>query len=238
MDLLILRLDGPLQAWGGVAMDPHRPTRSFPSCSALAGLLASALGWRYRDGDRTTALQDALHYAVREDRPPIPLRDYQTADLGGIGKEGWTRWGLEQRGGGTAATGTHILEKHYLAGGVFTVALGLAEATPVPLRAVGDALRLPARPLFLGRKGCPPASRLLGGMVTAPSPYDALEQWPTDSEADPPLRCWYADGEGPPEGEPLEVADRRDFVSDRFAGTRTVREYVVSPPPDPRKENV
>src|SRR5690606_25597918 len=67
---LMIRLEGPLQAWGDVAVDGRRATRAFPSRSALAALIASALGWTYRDGARTTALQDAMRFAVREDRRP------------------------------------------------------------------------------------------------------------------------------------------------------------------------
>lgn len=239
---LILRLEAPLQAWGGVAMDPRRPTRPFPSRSALAGLLANALGWRYRDADRTTALQDALCYAVREDRPPVHLRDYQTADLGTIGTRGWTRWGIEGRGGANA-TGNQILEKFYLADGAFTVALALSGdqvAVPggesVTLDSIEAALRRPARPLFLGRKGCPPATPLLGrsGACRAEgaAPADALLRVPLAAGdrtrlAGDRVRLWYDPADGEPEAlstphDVREVWDRRDFRSNRFGGSRRV----------------
>jgi CRISPR system Cascade subunit CasD len=251
-DFLLLRLEGPLQAWGDVALDPRRPTRAYPSRSALAGLLASALGWQHVEGERTTALQDALRYAVREDRTPRLLTDYQTADLGRIGKRGWTRWGIEERGG-SAAEGTQLLWKQYLADGSFLAALTLAKDAPVTLDELQRALHRPARPLFLGRRGCPPAVPLLehpGCRIEAASAYAALEQaplpgrlrdrrppghsrtQPSESEADARQRCWYALGEGP---EPLpaqlhEVWDRRDFRSNRFTGSRHLVEGRVSPP--------
>lgn len=247
---LILRLDAPLQAWGDVAMDPTRPTRAFPSRSGLAGLFANAFGWRYRDADRTTALQDALRYAVREDHPPQLLRDYQTADLGGIGAQGWTRWGIEKRGGGSAA-GTQILEKFYLADGVFTVALTLVNGAAelpdggaVTLDGVEHAIRRPARPLFLGRKGCPPAGPLLQpGRVTAPTPIDALRKAPfTDGargcsgepHGSAKLRAWYDPADGEPEHtptvtEPQEIWDRRDFRSNRFGGSRRIMQTLIRP---------
>jgi len=242
-DHLILRLEAPLQAWGDVAMDPRRPTRAFPSRSGLAGLLANALGWRYRDADRTTALQDALRFAVREDRRPEIIRDYQTADLGRIGTQGWTRWGIEKRAG-SAKEGTQILEKFYLADGVFTVAIGLgADAVEHPngaLPSLDDlegALRLPARPIFLGRRGCPPATPLLRrpgeARVAASSPAEALlkvalrggssgaERSPTQT-----VRMWYGAEDAPPvPGAPAateDVWDRRDFHTNRFGGSRRV----------------
>lgn len=234
--LLILRLDAPLQSWGTVARDPKRPTGRFPTRSALAGLIASALRWRYQDADLTTALQDAIRYAVREDRAPVLLRDFHTADLGRIGIEGWTRWGMERRGGSpSAARGTQILEKEYLADGVFIVALGLDQDAPVGLDTVAAALRRPARPLFLGRRSCLPASMLLAEQVNADSLFAALASWPADPadvggvEA-PRLRCWFPPGEGPDGSEAVEVWDRRDFATDRFAGSRTVLQGWVEPP--------
>lgn len=244
---LILRFDAPLQAWGDVAMDPTRPTRAFPSRSGLAGLLANALGWRYRDADRTTALQDALRFAIREDHRPTVLRDYQTADLGGIGTQGWTRWGIEKRGG-DSASGTQILEKFYLADGVFTLALALANHTialsdgePITLSHLEQALRRPARPLFLGRKGCPPAGPLLRrGRVSATTPLDAVLQVPLGarrranrSQLAANLRVWYDPADGAPDrapqaAEPHELWDRRDFRSNRFGGSRRIVQALVS----------
>ncbi|HEV2736409.1 MAG TPA: type I-E CRISPR-associated protein Cas5/CasD [Longimicrobiaceae bacterium] len=234
---LILRLEGPLQAWGDVAMDPRRPTRAFPSRSALAGLLANALGWTYRDAARTTALQDALRYAVREDRRPQVLRDYQTADLGAIGDTGWTRWGLERRGGGSKE-GTQILEKFYLADGCFRVALSLGPDASVSMDDVAEALRRPARPLLLGRKGCPPATPLLEPLrVEAESPRDAIRQVPAPEHAAPDavLRCWYDAGPDEAPGTVMEVWYRRDFGTNQFAGARRVAEGRIEVSSLPRE---
>lgn len=230
-DFLILRFDAPLQAWGDVAMDPRRPTRPFPSRSALAGLLASALGWEHRDAERTTALQDALRYAVREERRPRVLRDYQTADLAAIGTQGWTRWGVEKRGG-SAKEGTQILEKFYLADGCLAAALTLEPSAPATVDHLASALRRPARPLFLGRKGCPPAGPLLAGRRSAETACAALASAPLPEGADDPagLRVWYDPDEGPVPDHPSqvrEVWDRRDFLSQRFTGSRRLVESTV-----------
>lgn len=243
-DFLLLRLEGPLQAWGGVAFDPRRPTRDFPSRSALAGLLANALGWQHMDGEQINLLQDAIHYAVREDRPPRRITDYQTADLQRIGKVGWTRWGTEERGG-SAAEGTQLLWKQYLADGSFLVALTVTNDAPVTLDGVTEALHRPARPLFLGRKGCPPALPLLERprwRVSAATAFDALSAAPWTRSPEGPgedmrrseatserLRCWYSPGEGP-EPEPAqeqEVWDRRDFAGNGFAGARRIVEGSI-----------
>lgn len=223
---LVLRLEGPLQTWGDVALDPRRPTLPFPSRSALAGLLANALGWRYGDADRITALQDALCYAVREERTPVPVRDYQTADLDDPRKDpGWTSWGREDRG-----SGTQILLKEYLADGCFRVALGLAAGAPVSLDALAAALDRPARPLFLGRKGCPPSGPVLERRrLVASNPFEALRGLPADGATSPRLRCW-CDPENLDDRPAAvsEVWDRRDFRSNRFMGGRRVAETWVN----------
>src|SRR3972149_4915368 len=108
-EFLLVRLEGPLQAWGDVTVDQVRPTSAHPTRSALAGLIASALGWTYADGQWTNELQDSLGFAVREDRRAKILKDFQTVDLGRE-KGGWTRWGYESRGG-SEKEGTHLLEK-------------------------------------------------------------------------------------------------------------------------------
>lgn len=230
-EFLLIRLDGPLQAWGDVALDAKRPTLGFPTRSALAGLIASALGWRYRDGARTTQLQDALRLAVRQDRAPARLIDYQTVDLGRE-NSGWTRWGVEKRGG-AFSTGTHILDKEYLADASFVVALTLGPDSPVGLDEIEHALQQPARPLFLGRKSCPPALPLLEGRVEAETSYDALRVAKLhEGHEDPPLRCWYEPGDGPDLNEwvqGIRVSDRRDFLTDRFAGERFLLQGTIDP---------
>jgi CRISPR system Cascade subunit CasD len=244
-EYLLLRLEGPLQAWGDVALDPRRPSRDFPSRSGLAGLLANALGWQHRQGERTTQLQDGLRYAVREDLLPSRFMDYQTADLserGHGGVQGWTRWGIEQRGRSDAARGTQILQKEYLADGSFLVALTLSEGAPTTLDELEAALRRPARPLFLGRKGCPPSLPLLEHprcRIRAETGLAALTSVPLRQRmnrgagdgsrgavAPTSVRCWYAPGDGP-EPQPAqlrEIWDRRDFTANRFAGSRSIVE--------------
>lgn len=250
-EFLLIRLEGPLQAWGDVALDPRRPTRDFPSRSALAGLLANALGWQHMDGERITALQDSLRYAVREDRMPLRMVDYQTADLGRIGRSGWTRWGVEERGG-SAADGTQLLWKHYLVDGSFLVALTLDDRAPVTLDDLEAALHRPTRPIFLGRKSCPPALPLLEQpryRVEAASSHAAIVEAPLaerlrdnarvrysrstiDGAAGSGvrLRCWYAPDDGP-EVKPAQLQqiwDRRDFSANRFEGGRRIVQSSIT----------
>ena len=224
-EYLLIRLEGPLQSWGEVSMDNQRPTSAFPTRSALTGLVASALGWTYADGARINQLQDCIDFAVREDRRPVPLREFQSVDLGREAG-GWTRWGYEGRG----AAGTHLLEKGYLADGSFLVAMAAREG-PVKLDQLEQALRTPARPLFLGRKSCPPSRALLEGRVEGSSARDVLSTVPVRPEYDPPpLRCWGGLAKGEPSPASREVWHRRNFETDLFAGSETIVETTVEPP--------
>lgn len=64
-----------------------------------------------------------------------------------------TRGSKEDRRGGEGSSGTHIRYRHYHADRVQIVALTLVPSDPAPtLDDLENALKHPARPLFLGRK--------------------------------------------------------------------------------------
>lgn len=65
---LVLRLEAPLLAFGGVTIDHVGITRDFPAQSMLTGLLANALGWERTEWEKHQALQDRLVFAARRDR--------------------------------------------------------------------------------------------------------------------------------------------------------------------------
>lgn len=170
-----------LMSFGAVVVDQNHPVWRFPGVAMLTGLLGNALGWDHRDTDRLQSLQDRLRFAARWDAEPELLTDYQTVDLGQdfmIGT-GWTTRGRrEDRGKGDATTGTHIRYRDHWANGVATIALALDGEGEPGLAALEQALRCPARPLFLGRKPCLPAGSLLLGRRTAEGVRAALAAEP------------------------------------------------------------
>ncbi|MFN7183514.1 MAG: type I-E CRISPR-associated protein Cas5/CasD [Thermomonas haemolytica] len=181
MDVLLLRLNAPLMSFGAVVVDQNHPVWRFPSVAMLTGILGNALGWDHRDTGRLQSLQDRLRFAARWDAEPELLTDYQTVDLGQdfmIGT-GWTTRGhREDRGKGAATTGTHIRYRDHWANGVATVALALDGEGDPDLAVLEQALRFPARPLFIGRKPCLPAGPLLLGRRTADGVRAALAAEP------------------------------------------------------------
>lgn len=225
MDCLILRFDAPLMSFGGVMVDQHNPTDLFPGLALLTGLFANALGWQHRDADRLDALQARLRFAARWDVAPERLMDYHTVDLGQdfLCDTGWTTRGMrEDRKGGTASQGTHIRYRHYLANGLATLAVALADDSQPDLDALEAALRAPSRPLFLGRKACLPASPILLERRDAATLRAALEATPpvpgrTSEQA--LLACW-PENEGHEGGQVVEVYDRRDWRNQLHTGSR------------------
>ena len=102
MSTLLLRLAGPLQAWGTESKFETRRTEREPTRSGVVGLLMAALGCR-RDDAQTLRQLDRLRMGVRVDQPGELLRDYHTAHpIKGAG---------------------YITNRYYLADAVFVVGL-------------------------------------------------------------------------------------------------------------------
>jgi CRISPR system Cascade subunit CasD len=238
MQVLILRLEGPLMSFGDVAIDEIRPTRRLPARSMLTGLLANALGWTHRDVKQLDRLQERLRFAARLDRPGPVFVDYQTASLNKRDPL-WTTHGIpaERAGGGTTwderGFGTVERRRHYIADAAVTVALTLVPPDEAPdLGALDTALRRPERPLFIGRKGCPPGRPVLDRMVTTESLVAALDLTgalrPDQQSGD--LLIETEDEPGEPQGQRLiAVADRRDWRLGLHTGQSRRRELRRPP---------
>ncbi len=57
---LILRLAGPMQAWGQPTFEGTRPTGRFPTRSGLLGLLGACLGIQRDDTSSLQALSESV----------------------------------------------------------------------------------------------------------------------------------------------------------------------------------
>lgn len=238
VDVLILRLDAPLLSFGGVAVDEKRPTRDFPARSMLTGLLANALGWRHGDFDRLDRLQERLIYAARLDQPGELMKDFHTVDLGqDFMRGGWTTRDRPETRGGASGGGTHIRDRHFLAGALSTVALRLEPAEEEPtLEDLWQALQKPARPLFLGRKACLPSRPLVNGdreddIHKGRSVAEVLRTLPAwEKRAEENCRVWWPDGEdaGAPTSERrFPVTDERDWTNQIHVSRRFLHQASV-----------
>lgn len=241
MEVLFLRLDAPLLSFGAPIVDGLGVIQPFPGLATLAGLLGNALGYDHRDVDRLSTLQRRLRYAVRCDRAPEKLTDFQTVDLGKewMSQGGWTTSGLvDERGKGEATSGTHIRTRDYWADGVYTVVVALASPAESPtLSDLEAALSEPARPLFIGRKSCLPAAPLLLGKAATQNFQEALRVAPAlpsaRARSTGPLAAWWPDDPSEPASDMvIPVVDERDWANQIHVGRRLIRHGGVNPEED------
>lgn len=252
---LVLRLEAPLVAFGGVTIDHLGVIRDFPALSMLTGLFANAFGWDRSETALHQALQDRLIFAARRESEPYVgvLRDMQNVQELDLEKRGWTTRGKpEERGGGSLGE-THRRQRDYHPDSLTAVVVSLTDSTATPtLDDLAHALDHPARPLFIGRKPCLPSGplrhRVSDGtsFIEAETAHDALVRLPRMVYLDDQvagqrpsatrgLRALWPVGEGPTSGPGVErsvtVADRRNWISGLHGGTRGVVEGRIVPAP-------
>ena len=157
MSTLLLRLAGPLQAWGSSSKFTRRNTDPAPTKSGVVGLLAAARGLR-----RVDPLEDllSLRFGVRIDQPGRVESDFQTARS------------LD----GKAFPLTY---RTYLTDAVFLAAV---EGDDSLIEALDEAVRCPVFPLYLGRRACPPAGPIDLG-VRKRTLWEALRDEPWQASA-------------------------------------------------------
>jgi len=173
MNTLFLRLEGPLQSWGGNSRLVIRRTSDAPTKSGVIGLLCCAMGLTRHEAQDTLSALRRLRMAVRIDRSGERWWDYHTigAGSGVLAADGSVKT--------TASTGeleTLISRREYLADASFLVAL---QGEPQVIDTLRRVVEHPTWPVFLGRKCCPPAVPLLatplpGEHWTNPGEYDDL----------------------------------------------------------------
>lgn len=232
---LLLRLEAPLMSFGTTAVDHRRPVQAWPAVSMLTGLLANALGWQRSDVQALGALQARIRWAARIDRAGTMLNDFQTAQLSKNDK-GWTTRGqVEARDGGPDSyKSPHLRYRDYRADASVLVALRLEPAQQLPtLQDLAGALDRPMRPLFLGRKACPPATRISLGVVLADDAVAAVRAAPAlDDGATPALAAvYFNEGAAPTMAHVADrqhdTSDERRFSLDVHAGRQKVFELVA-----------
>ena len=224
---LLMRLEGPMQAWGVQSRFEVRDTGTEPSKSGVIGLVCAALG-----RDRSEPIDDLrdLRMGVRLDRPGSMMRDYQTA----------VRWKWNKRSGRHEAAKTPTLsERFYLADASFLV--GLEGEDRSLLASIDDALRRPKWPLSLGRRAFPPSKPLnVPDGLVADSLESALRSAPLLSLGN---RATYPNGgdqlrlvieHGPDQQDGLVIQRRPDqpvsFEPRRFTSRNVIVSFIDLPP--------
>lgn len=224
---LVLRVQAPMIAFGGVAIDHVGPTRNFPAASMLTGMIGNALGWGWSDKDFHQSIQDRLIFAALQDRGGTHIEDTQNAQLAKDDK-GWTSLGYPSGRSGASYGAPHRRIREYLADASLRLVLRLESEDESPT--LGDLARAfdkPARPLFFGRKPCLPSMPLLepesSRWIVADTAWEALCNL---SGTETQLRAQWPVNEGPMVGEfvdrVVDLADLRNWHTGLHADMRQV----------------
>ncbi len=144
MKSVLIRLEGPVQAWSTQIKLGIRDTDQEPGKSGVLGLVGAALGMA-RDDDALLAELRALTLAVRVDRQGSLLHDYHTAGGGRFRGERYVVYGAKD------CVPSH---RYYLQDASFVAALAGDDELVTRLAV---ALRDPRWALFLGRRACVPS---------------------------------------------------------------------------------
>src|SRR5262249_39005805 len=166
-----IRLSGPLMALQGPRIDGEPQSLPIPTRSLLTGLFGSALGYMRGDHVKLQALQDNMQVGVVVHRGGVEISDYQIADLGKSHMRGpmWSSGTSVAKREGSQIKGLRPQQRPYRVDADMTAIVGLGGGSPVNPEQIIAALDQPAHPLFIGRSSCPPASKLAGHLLDAPS---------------------------------------------------------------------
>ncbi|MFQ6197743.1 type I-E CRISPR-associated protein Cas5/CasD [Streptomyces sp. NPDC000405] len=182
MTTLLLRLAGPLQAWGSTSRFVQRTTENAPTKSGVLGLLAACEG-RPRNADLSDLA--ALRFGVRIDQPGSRIKDFHKAENPNTGRV------------------MPLSDRYYLTDAVFIAGV---EGEDEFIKHLHTAVTAPRFLPYLGRRSCPPSRPLLfDGSLTDQPLETALQKAPWQASR------WYARQsartatDNPPEPQKLDL---------------------------------
>lgn len=161
-DYLILKLQGPMQAWGRESFEGLRPSELFPGRSALLGLLGACLGIDRIDREGLQALATSVSFAVRVDRQGQKMTDYHTVKNA---REDYR---------GLKSHDTIQTWREYWQDACYTVAVWANDNRTIDLDDIEQAAKRPLYTPVLGRRSCPLARPIFDMRVSADSVLAAL----------------------------------------------------------------
>lgn len=164
-NFLILKLCGPMQAWGSHTYEDYRPTQAFPTRSGVLGLLGACIGIQRENRDLLLALNASIQIAVRADRKEgrdtVTITDFHTVQEA-------------RKVDGKTNPNPVVSRREYLCDAEFTVALRLDKNSPFTTTQLIQALKKPIFTPFLGRRSCPLVRPIFETEVEANNLTEAL----------------------------------------------------------------
>jgi len=174
-DFLILKLQGPMQAWGEHTFEGKRPSGNFPTRSALLGLLGACLGIRRNNRERLQQLADSVCFAVLKEERFLTKRDGSKKALPMIKATDYhTVKDAREDYAGLKSHETIQTWREYLFDASYTIAVWNAPSPAIPLDELDLATKTPIFTPYLGRRSCPLARPLFVARVSAENAIGAL----------------------------------------------------------------
>ena len=182
-EFLVLRLYGPLAAWGDIACGEVRPTLIHPTKSAILGLLGAALGVRRSDEEIISTMTKSYGFAVAEEGRCVQIRDFHTVQSAKVnkGKEygsGYLTSRHRELSVPTTEMETSLTYRDYLCDVIYTVAVWIKNNKNVPymLNEIRDALKEPKFVPYLGRKSCVLSRPMEPQIIASSDPASAIKK--------------------------------------------------------------
>ncbi len=157
---LVMKLQGPMQAWGGHTYEDLRHSELIPTRSGILGLLAACLGIDRNNVSDLQALSSGLAIAVRIDPHKdkrIKMRritDFHTV--------------MDARKvDGSRNKYPVVSHREYLCDVCFTVVLQEKGNVVFDLEKIARAMQKPVYTPFLGRRACPISRPLYEDLLSA-----------------------------------------------------------------------
>lgn len=220
---LMLRLDGPMQAWGTHTYEDFRPSNGFPTRSGLLGLLGACLGLERRNHRALEQLAQSLAFTVRVDRQVTRPGVEKPREKNALKQRDFHTVLEARKVDGSVNKFPVISHREYLFDAAFTVAVEEKPGAAYSLERLAQALRRPLYTPVLGRRSCPLARPLLDreSWIEAADAKTALSQIP------PGKGLIYAEGEGLANTRLLPIRDVPMHGHHRMFSVRQV--YVHAP---------
>lgn len=220
---LILRLDGPMQAWGTHTYEDFRPSNLFPTRSGLLGLLGACLGVDRHDHAELERLAACVEFAVRVDRGALRPEAEGLAPRAAVKLPDFHTVLAARKVDGSANKNPVVSRREYLFDAAFTVAVGERPGAAVNLEIIAEALRRPIFTPVLGRRSCPITRPLL-----ELDPVEAADAKAALAGVMPNGGLIYAEGDLVSD-QPMQIRDVPLHGRTRQFGTRRIHVHKEEP---------
>lgn len=175
-EYLIFRLYGLMASWGDIAVGEVRRSASYPSRSAILGIISAALGIRREEVTRLDSVFSSYDVAVKVLSFGTLLNDYHTVQVPAAMRDTLYITRRDEIVIGRDHLGTILSTREYRCDSFSIVSIRTRENPPYSLEVIKDKLEKPEFILYLGRKSCPLAAPLKPQIIYAGGFREALDK--------------------------------------------------------------